>query len=125
MKDPLAPGNAYDFFHLSGDETPDEIDEAFDRFIKNNPGKESEAIPGWDELRYPQKRLSLDIFQYQVKVEDSVDTDFAFELPEVNAEDIARLEQSLLKKINEKARKIDFGPAKKILDLEIESEEFG
>jgi hypothetical protein len=121
MKDPLAPENAYNFFHLSGDETPGEIDEAFDRFIESNPGRESEAIPMWDELRHPQRRLSLDIFQYQVKIEDRVDMNFAFELPQLNIEDIARVEQLLLKKINEKAGKIDFGPAKNILDLDIKS----
>ena len=124
MKDPLAPENAYNFFHLSGDETPDKIDEAFDRFIESNPGRESEAIPMWDELRNPQRRLSLDIFQYQVKIEDLVDLDVAIELPQVNAEDITRVEQLLLKKINEKARKIDFGPAKKIIDLDIKSQDF-
>jgi hypothetical protein len=58
----------------------------------------------------------LDIFKYQVCSEIAPPDDFAFELPKIQSDDIAQLEQCLM---NEIGKSIKFGAAKPILNLDI------
>jgi hypothetical protein len=122
MKEPFALKTPYDYFNVSTDATPSEIKQAYYRFVENNPGKEIEATLMWDKLWKLEKRLVLDIFHYQVSVEIAPKDDFAFELPQIESEDINQLEQRLMNEISERGKKIDFGAAKPIRDLDLEQQ---
>ena len=122
MKDPLAPETPYDNFDVSIDATPSEIEQAYDSFVENNPGTEIEATLMWDELRQPEKRLMIDIFQYQ-EAEITPADDLAFEpppLPQIKSGDIKQLEERLMNELIERGKEIDFGKAKTIIDLDLE-----
>jgi len=125
MRDSFAPETPYDNFDVSTNAPPSEIEQAYDSFVENNPGQEIEATLKWDELRQPEKRLMIDIFQYQVSAEivpkdDFTSDDFTFELPPIESEGIKQLEERLMNELIEQGKKIDFGKAKTILDLDLE-----
>ena len=119
MKDPLAPDTPYEHFKASMDDNPDEIEEEFDCFIINSPGREMEAVEMWDELRLPKKRLMLDLLQYQGCLETETVT-FDLKVPEIDPDDIAKLEKLII---------IDLGKSIKLeknrpfLDMDFERKE--
>ncbi len=118
MKDPLAPENAYDQFRISMDAGTGEIEEAFDDFAARNPEWAVEATEIYDELRQPESRMMIDIFQYyDVGDEKTPEKCFDFELPAIQDKDLSRVEQELTRKIRERGKEIDFGPDKPIMDL--------
>jgi len=105
MKDPLAPEDAYDFFKLLQDAKPSEIEKAYEQILNINPEKAYEAVSLWDNLRYPEQRLFIDIFRYQKESEQIANKDFSFSLPAIpDKEFLNKLKHDFIIRQNQKIK---------------------
>jgi hypothetical protein len=75
MKDPLDTGQrAYEVLGVRRDASRDEINRAYARLTREQPGRGAELRNAWDRLRRPVHRLEEDLWYYAVVELDTPET---------------------------------------------------